>query len=404
MRILWVKIGGLWPSTTGGRLRSLHILSELSRHNEITLVTTHGGSDDPEGLARRLPRVESIAVPYVIPKQGTGRFVAALAQSWLTHYPVDLAKVRVRALKKRVRELLRSGQFDLVVTDFLAAAVNVEAPSPVPKVLFAHNVEHVIWRRLWEVEQRPWRRAILGIEWRKMQRLERAMCRAADLTLAVSDIDAALLTAAAPAAVIRSIPTGVDTEYFEPNGTAVAEDSIVFTGAMDWYPNEDGILHFIGSMLPRIREKMPRASVTIAGRNPTARLRSAAAAAGITLTGTVDDIRPYVARSAVYIVPLRIGGGTRLKIFEALAMGKAVVSTTVGAEGLPLTDGVHFVCADEPSDFAAAVVALLEDGQRRAALGMAGRELVEERYSWRHVAADFDAQCREVIARHEHAR
>ena len=167
---------------------------------------------------------------------------------------------------------------------------------------------------------------------------------------------------------------------------------------MDWFPNEDAVLYFIDAVLPRIRLNIPEVSLTVVGRNPRPRVLMAAEKAGVQITGTVDDIRPYVAEAAVYVVPLRVGGGTRLKIFEALAMGKAVVATTVGAEGLPLIPGKHFLRADDPADFAHAVVSLLMDPDRRRALGIAGRRLVEEQYSWGLVAREFAARCTEEIA------
>jgi glycosyltransferase involved in cell wall biosynthesis len=171
---------------------------------------------------------------------------------------------------------------------------------------------------------------------------------------------------------------------------------------MDWYPNEDGILFFIDAILPHIRRKVPGVRLIVVGRNPTHRLREIAERSRIEVTGTVDDVRPYIAEAAVYVVPLRVGGGTRLKIFEALAMGKAVVSTSVGAEGLPLIPGEHYIPADEPTEFAYAILALLKDSTRRKRLGLAGRRLVEERYSWSQVAREFELRCEEVVAHHGH--
>ncbi|HMI92751.1 MAG TPA: glycosyltransferase [Polyangiales bacterium] len=172
----------------------------------------------------------------------------------------------------------------------------------------------------------------------------------------------------------------------------------MFTGAMDWYPNEDGILDFVDTTLPLIQREVPDVSLTIIGRNPSERLRAACNRPGVHVTGTVDDVRPYVHEGAVYVVPLRIGGGTRLKIFEALAMGKAVVSTTIGAEGLPMVDGRDFIAADSPTAIAQAVVALLRDPERRKAMGAAGRELVEQRHSWQRVALDFEQLCKEATS------
>jgi glycosyltransferase involved in cell wall biosynthesis len=286
------------------------------------------------------------------------------------------------------------------VADFLVAMPNLPIRTSKAVVLFEHNVEYMIWKRLHEVEKRPWRRALLALEWRRMRRYEAKACARADLTVAVSEADRALLAANAPGADIRAIGTGVDTAYFHPNGAVEAPATLVFTGSMDWYPNEDAISYFIAAILPGLRREVPGLSLTVVGRDPSDRLRAACAAAGVHVTGTVADVRPYVTEAAVYVVPLRIGGGTRLKIFEAMAMGKAVVATRVGAEGLPIVPGQHFLQADSPADFTQAVIALLKDAGRRHALGMAGRRLVEERYSWTEVTRQFEAHCEEVVARH----
>ena len=400
MRILWVKIGGLWPLNMGGRLRSFHIIAELARRHRVTVLTTHGPADDPDGLVAELKGCERVvSVPFTIPKSGTPAFATALARSWLSPYPVDLWKCQVPALRTEVRQALAAG-VDVCVADFLVALPNIPPSRTVPTVLFEHNVEHVIWKRLQEVERRPWRRALLGLEWRKMQRYEAQACRRARLTLAVSEADRALLAAGAPGADIRAIATGVDTDYFQPDGATEDAAALVFTGSMDWYPNEDAILHFMEAILPRVRRQLPGVTLTVVGRNPTERLRAAAAAAGVVVTGTVADVRPHVARAAVYVVPLRIGGGTRLKIFEALAMGKAVVATAVGAEGLPVVPGEHYVRADSPDEFAEAIVGLLKDRSRRRALGEAGRRLVEEHYSWGQVGRQFERHCEEIASSH----
>ncbi len=401
MRILWVNVGGLWPLHTGGRQRSFNIISELARRHQVTLLTTHGPDDDPQGLAARLPECEQLqSVPYALPKRESAHFAISLVRSWFSPLSVNLWRWRIPSLRKEVQRCLSTTKPDLCVVDFLYSAPNVPLDAPVPVVLFDHNVEYLIWKRLSQSERRLWRRLLLEIEWRKMRRFESKACTRASLTLAVSDIDQSLLSANAPAALVRAIPTGVDTTYFMPNGSREAPARLVFTGSMDWYPNEDAILHFVDAILPRIRREVPDVSLTVVGRNPTPRLLTIAGKDGIRVTGTVDDVRPYVAEAAVYVVPLRVGGGTRLKIFEALAMGKAVVATTVGAEGLPLIPGEHFLQADEPADFSHAVISLLRDAERRHRLGRAGRRLVEQRYSWPQVAREFEARLKEVIKSH----
>jgi glycosyltransferase involved in cell wall biosynthesis len=165
---------------------------------------------------------------------------------------------------------------------------------------------------------------------------------------------------------------------------------LVFTGSMDWLPNVDGMQYFVRDILPRIREAEPNATLSIIGRSPTPAVKRLALDAGIAITGRVEDVRPHIAEGSVYIVPLRVGGGTRLKIFEAMAMGKAVVSTSIGAEGLPVTTGDNVVIADEPAEFARAVVDLIRDDEWRQRIEIAARRLVVERYDWSAVSRDFE--------------
>ena len=396
MRILWLNVGGLWPLNTGGRQRSFHIISELAQRHRMTVLTTHGVGDDATGLAAHLPGCEVVSVPYSLPKRDSRAFALALFRSWFSPLPVTLWKWRIPALQHEVLRRLMPEKTDLCVVDFLYAIPNLPREVHVPTVLFEHNAEYLIWKRLYDAETRPLRRALLAIEWKKLRRAEANACAHSQLTLAVSENDRTALAAAAPQAKVRAIPTGVDTSYFHPNGTRQSAAKLVFTGSMDWYPNEEGILYFIDSILPLIRREIPEASLTIVGRNPTPQVRAAESAA-VRVTGTVEDVRPYVGEAAVYVVPLRIGGGTRIKIFEALSMGKAVVSTRIGAEGLPLVPGEHFLAADDPEDFARAVIELLRDPARRNRLEHSGRKLVEERYSWKQVAAEFEMHCKEVL-------
>jgi glycosyltransferase involved in cell wall biosynthesis len=392
-------MGGLWPSTTGGRVRSLQTISALAERHQVTVLTTHGPADDPAGLQRRLSQCKQvISVPYAAPKRGSAGFAAALAQSWLSPDPVELWKWRVPAVREQVRSILNTGNIDLCVADFLLAAGNVPLGGPVPVVLFEHNVEYLIWQRLSELEKNPVRRALFDIEWRKLRAREAEACRRSDLTVAVSEDDRRRLAALAPGSRTSAIPTGVDTSYFVQNGHKQMPAQLVFGGSMDWHPNEDAVFYFAESILPRIRAEVPNASLTVVGRNPSARLRELGDRCGLFVTGTVDDVRPFIGEAAVYVVPLRAGGGTRLKIFEALAMSKAVVSTTVGAEGLGLESGRHFIAADDPRQFADEVIALLRNPEQRRRLGQAGRHLVEQYYSWPMVAREFERQCEEVLA------
>ena len=328
-------------------------------------------------------------------------FALAVLRSWLSPDPVDLVKMRVPALRAATRARARAGAFDLCVADFLHSMPNVPTDRGLPVLLFEHNVEHLIWKRLADIDTQPWRRALLEVEWRKMRRRELEACRRATLTVAVSEADRDVLAAAAPGARVCAVPTGVDTSYFSPNGYQPVTARLVFTGALEWYPNEDAMLHFVGTILPIIRGQVADVSLTIVGRKPSARLRAfVEGVPGITIAADVPDVRPYMGQAAVYVVRLRVGGGTRLKIFEALAMRMAVVSTTVGAEGLPMVPGEHYLRADESDRFAAAVVELLRNPERREAIARAGRRLVEERYTWPQVVREFATRCEEAVAVH----
>lgn len=395
MRILWVKVGGLWPLNSGGRLRSFNILSELARHHRITVLTTHVPGENMDELYRQLAHCERVvSIPFAAPKWRSARFPLVLMRSWLSPLPVDLWKHRIPMLRSQVCNLLNSGEIDLCIADFLFAVPNVPLDGRVPVMHFSHNVEYLILKRLCKMQSKLWMRAPLEIEWRKMRRYEAQACRKVCLTVAVSSQDRKLLQMTAPNALIRDVPTGVDIDYFTPTGGGTEMPAeLVFTGSMDWYPNEDAILYFITDILPIIRRSLPEVTVTIVGRGPSKRLREEVDSAGVNITGRVEDVRPYIDAASVYIVPLRIGGGTRLKIFEALAMAKAVVSTSVGAEGLPLSDGEHFLRADDPETFASAVVTLVRNADQRRALGCAGQQLMRERFAWPRVAQEFGKFC-----------
>jgi polysaccharide biosynthesis protein PslH len=405
MRILWVKMGGLWPPTSGGRTRSLKLITELARRHQVSVVTTHGDDDDPAGLAEQLRCCASVtSFDYRVPKRGSREFPLTVARSWLSRDPVDLWKWRVKAVAESARQAMQAGDIDVCVADFLFAVNNVRLQGATPVVLFEHNVEYLIWKRLCDLETTPWKKALLAMEWRKLRAREAAACRGADLTIAVSRHDRDRLAALAPSADITWIPTGVDVEYFSPVLDRERPHHIVFSGSMDWHPNDDAVRHFLSDILPLIRASIPDASFAIVGRNPSPSLAAAARLSGATVTGTLEDIRPSIAEASLCVVPLRAGSGTRLKIFEAMSMGKAVVSTSVGAEGLDITTGTHYVAADGARRFAEAVVSLLRDHDRRQRIAAAGRDLVHTRYSWAQVAQPFERHCQSVIEKHADVR
>ena len=381
MKILWVKAGPLVPLTAGGRIRSWNILKNLGTWDEVTLLTyspSYVGTHQ-EGVADHVARL--ISLEYPGPAKYSSGYYLDYAWRMFSPAPFTVHKTGVPSIRRQIEELLQKEHFDIIVGDFLSATLTLPKKTPCPMILFAHNVETEIWKRHYEVTRSPARRMVMGIEYWKMRRFESNPPRHFDHILTVSDKDREFFSRLVPADRVSVLPTGVDLDFFCPSPAPPIPGRLVFSGSMDWMANEDAILHFAEEILPRIAKAVPEVTLTAAGRDPTEALRKLAQAnPRIELTGTVPDIRPHVAAGEVYVVPLRVGSGTRLKIFEAMAMGKAVVSTRVGAEGLPVKDGENVLLADEPEEFASAVIRLLRDKALREKLGKAARRLVAENY------------------------
>lgn len=400
MRILWVKAGGLVPLDSGGKIRSYNILKQLAREHRVTYFGFHAEQDDAphaelKGIFERV-----VTCPLKLPAAKSFAELMQYGKELFSREPYAISKYCQPRVARELRKLVESEKYDVIVCDFLVAAGVIPWDLPCPKVLFTHNVEALIWKRHYEVARNPLWKMLSWREWKAMERAEKRYLREADHVLAVSQTDRDFFAKELPAEKLTVIPTGVDVEYFRPMSVEEEPASLVFTGSMDWMPNEDGIFYFAEEILPKIFEKLPNARLSVVGRKPSARLKALAATDPhhLHLTGWVDDVRPHLAQSAVCIVPLRVGSGTRLKIFEAMGMGKAIVSTTIGAEGLPVRHGEDVLLADSPDDFASSVVRLLEDAAERRRLGNAARELVETKYSWASVAKDFATALEKAVS------
>jgi polysaccharide biosynthesis protein PslH len=403
MKLLWIKAGGLVPPDTGGKIRSYNILRQLAQRHSVTFLSFYAEHADDEHPHLNKIFDHVVNIPLKLPAPKSAAELIEYGLQLFSSEPYGIAKYCRTVVRKRVRSLLSKETFDVIVCDFVFAAGVVPWELPIPKVLFTHNVEATIWRRHYEVATNPFWKSISLLEWRKMERAELRYLRLADRVLTVSNSDRDAFAAFLDPATITVIPTGVDIEYFRPLPAQEIPNSLVFTGSMDWLPNEDGIIHFVEAVFPLIRQHYPDVTLEVVGRSPSRKLQSLAAAEkGVRLTGWVEDIRPFLARGAVCIVPLRIGGGTRLKIFEAMAMGKAVVSTSIGAEGLPVRSGENLLMADTPQDFAESVQFLFRDANARERLGSAARKMVQENYSWQRVAEDFAQTLDAVIAQSPH--
>jgi glycosyltransferase involved in cell wall biosynthesis len=282
-----------------------------------------------------------------------------------------------------------------VVCDFLDAAVNFPEKLTIPTILFQHNVESEIWRRHCSTESNWAKRLLYEVEFAKMLRYERRMVGKFAHVLAVSDGDRERMSAWVDRSHITVVPTGVDPQQFQPDTSiATLEGLVTFVGAMDWEPNVDAVEYFCVDIWPRIQTQVPGARFRIVGRNPGPRVRKFQAP-GIEVTGSVPSVLEHLRQSAVVVVPLRIAGGTRLKIYEAMAVGKALVSTSVGAEGLDVENGRDLMLADQPGAFADAVRSLLQDRDLRSRYERAARARAT-RYSWQAVSETFEPVLRSL--------
>ena len=405
-RLLFLVPWFLFPANTGGRIRTRDILRGLKGGRfEITLVS-------PRPAQGPLPEAEltSVCDQFVgWPQSDPSRLASYTRARFLfSELPISVATDRSPAARIAIDAELKR-QPDVVVVDFSHTAVLMPARTDVPSVLFTHNVEAEIFRRHGDVARNLPLRAFWRSQRAKMARFERAALRRFDGVVAVSEQDREFFVSEYGVNNVSVIPTGVDLAYFGAKADPASArppadgDTVVFTGSMDWMPNIDSVNYLMADIWPHITSAKPKAHFTVVGRNPPKRLIDTAKGRGLNweFTGLVEDVRPYVRRSQVYIIPLRVGGGTRLKVFEAMAMGCPIVSTSIGVEGLPLEPGQHYLLADDPKDFAAAVLRLLDDAALRERLTRQAYAYVAEHFSSRVVAKTFEDICAGVATRHE---
>jgi polysaccharide biosynthesis protein PslH len=396
LRILWVKAGKLLPVDTGGKIRSYNILRHLARAHALSLLTYYGGHKDSEyedSLKREFPNSEAV---YTAAPEDT-----PLAQSldYLRHVfgtaPFAVSKFTHPATRQLIALRLMDKSFDVAVCDFLSASQNFPENSATAAVLFQHNVETSLWQGLAATESNPVKRVAYRFEARKMANYERLALRRFRHVIAVSEHDRQLMLAMHPSCEISVVPTGVDTEKYRiAPPSADDPPRILFLGSMDWEPNIDAVLYFCRDIFPRILVRFPSAVFQIVGRNPHASVRRLSSHS-VLVTGAVPSVMEYLRDAAVVVVPLRIGGGTRLKIFEAMATGRAVVSTSIGAEGLAVENGRDLTIADDAGSFAEAVVHLLGDSTLRRQYEQAAAGLVAQ-YDWSNVSQQFAAVLQKV--------
>jgi polysaccharide biosynthesis protein PslH len=392
-----------FPPDSGVAIRTYHVLRLLARHFDVTALcfyraraqgVAEGGVDRSLAALSRFARVEAFPIPQ---EHSRVRLLLDHARSAAARRAYTVYAYRSAAYRRRLEQILRTERFDLVHLDSLDLADYLPLLARLPVVCVHHNVESRLLRRRSEGESSGWRRRYLAHQAELLEREERRWCSRIVLNVTVSEDDRSALERVAGGGRFIVVPNGVDVTEFTPDPGA--NDSVAYIGGTEWFPNVDALEFFGEQILPLIGNGDGPPAVRWVGRASPEEQRAYADRFGVELTGYVPDVRPYLRDAACAVVPLRIGGGTRLKITTAWAMGKAVVSTSVGCEGLAAVEGENILIRDSAPAFAAAVVEVLHDDSLRERLGRGARRTAEERYSWEVIGEMMIEAYRGVLER-----
>lgn len=391
MKILALTTKSPFPLYEGRALRTYNLIKQISKNHEIYLFTFVQTPEEMSGIEHMRTICAHVEAEPLYLGAGKWRILPDLVRELFGTSPLLAVKYRSRTMRKKIRAFLTAHNIDLVHLDMLHLGDYLDMFRGWPIVMVEHNVESVLLHRRVENESNLFRKAYLYYQYLKLRRYEARICRRADHVVTVSEIDADLLRSLSGAVNITAVPNGVDTAYFQDIVVPRRVHGLVFVGGLNWFPNYDAVRYFCAGVLPRIAAEIPDVTLTIVGKRPEdKKIRDILSNPRVRLTGLIDDVRPAISEAAAYVVPLRIGGGTRLKILDALSMGKAIVSTSVGSEGLEIVHGEHLLVADDPEGFAREVIRVLRDHELARRLGEAGRRLVQRKYEWEVIAKDLD--------------
>lgn len=390
-----------YPPTSGKRLRTLHLMLRLARRHRLTYIARGSGCPSEHREAAAFLRdhgIDTVLVEDPLPRKSGPGFYPRLAANLLSPLPYSAASHQSQRMRQAVAEYAVRHRVDLWQFEWTPYVGTLPRPAA-PRVLIAHNVDTLLWERYHATERHPLKRWYIRGQWRKFERLERRVFAEVDHVVAVSPEDADLVRAQFGVERVDVVENGIDRSFFADVRAAGSPSTLLFLGSLEWRPNLDAVRLLLDSIFPAVRAAVPGARLVIVGRNPPGWLgQRVRAIAGVELHGNVADVRPFLAASGVLAVPLRIGGGSRLKILEALACGLPVVSTRIGAEGLCLKPGRDLVVVDSAEQMAAALIECIRDPQRTHRLAESGRRLVLDRYDWEVLAGKLEAVWEKCLA------
>lgn len=390
MNILFISAYIPYPPHGGAYQRTYNILKHVAKENDVYLIGFIKEKNDLENAAH-LEKICKKVYAFRLPDDWSKVSLAkSLFLNLFSPLPYTIQKYYSSQARQAIARLVQQVNFDILHCDMIDLAEYIYDHNPKATVLVNHNVESTLMLRHAEVDKNPLKKWFFYLQYKKLLRYERKMCPKFKCSAAVSELDKQQLQSISPQARFRIVPNGVDVDYFQPRKLQVEKNTLIFAGSTDYLPNIDGIKFFHQEIWPLIKREVNDTRLIILGKNRTSKNLGIQITEDISLLGFVEDVRPHIGKAAVYIVPLRIGGGTRLKILDAMAMGKAIVSTTIGAEGIDVTHGKNILIADTPEDFSKQVIKVLNDTKLRESLGMEGRKLVEKKYSWDVIGKEMD--------------
>jgi polysaccharide biosynthesis protein PslH len=389
MNLLWVSHLVPYPPKGGVLQRSHNLIKEMARQNKIWLVAFNQRAllPSPKPLRQSVEAMkqicEDVEVVTIPSDRSRATWRRLVVRSLVTRHPYTVNWLRAADMTRAVEGALSRVAFDAVHFDTISLAEYASLAGALPKVLNHHNVESAMMRRRARRETNPLKKLYFHLEAAKLQRYEIETAARFDAHLAVSELDRQTLQALAPGRRVEVVANGVDTSYFRPLAEPSTPRSLVFAGGMKWYPNRDAVLFFVSDVWPALKARYPGVSFTVIGRTPPRELVALSQRdPAIRLTGFVDDVRPLIGAAGVYVCPIRDGGGTRLKVLDAMAMGKAIVSTSIGCEGIDVAPEKSILIADTPGEFVRQIGRAIEDAGLREQLGSAARKVAEATYSW----------------------
>lgn len=403
MNVLFLSTRSPYPLISGHSLRTYHTLRDAARRHNVTLVTfiQHPEHElKPENIAHLRSFCKEVHTFPVPVDQSRAKLAFSLGCNLLSDLPFVASKYDSPDMRAKIREIIATGMIDLVHVDMLPLSVYLNEFAQLPKIMVNHNVESVRLQRWAESDPSPLKRAFLKLQWRRLCRFEKEMVNRFDRCIAVSELDRDVLVDMGVTTPISVVPNGTNTEFFKPMGRQPVENSVLWLGHMDVHTNRDAVLYFWREICPLIRQQKPDAEFIFVGTAPPREIADAAAGdPRVKVTGFVDDIRTYVDEARVVVVPIRIGSGTRLKILDAMGMGKAIVSTSVGCEGIDVTDGENILVGDTPHVFAEKVMLALTNEELRNRIEKNARAFVKK-YDWDNLCQIQEETYREAVELH----